>query len=382
MAEPRRILLLASGFPRSVDDDHKPFLLAHARALAAAGNRVTVVCPGAPGLPGREEIAGVEVVRFRYGPRRLETLAYDGAMYRRVLGPAALVLPLFLEAFLATAVVAARRREVDVIHGHWWAPAGLVAVLAARPAGTASVVHLHGSDSVAGSGPARPLARWVLRHADAVLAVSDELAAWGREVSDLPVPVAPMPVDVDGLGAGPTPPPAGGPVLAAGRLLPEKGFDVLVRAAARTGDRLVVLGEGPERERLEHLAASLHVDLELPGAVAPGEMAGWYRRARVVAVPSRREGFGMVAAEAAAAGRAVVGSRVGGVPTVVDDGTTGLLVPPGDVDALATALAEVRPEMGAGGPERVWTLGPAAHARAVASAHDAAITARASRAAP
>jgi glycosyltransferase involved in cell wall biosynthesis len=375
VADAPRVLICATGFPRSADDPHKPFLLDHARALVDAGARVTVVCPGADGLAGREELDGVEVVRFRYAPRPLETLAYDGAMYRRVAGAHALLVPQFVTSFAATAATVARRRRVDVVHGHWWAPSGLVALVAAAAASARSVVHLHGSDAAITKGPLRVVARQVLGRADAVMAVSAELASWGREVSGRDVDVVPMPLPVRHLGE-PTVPPSFGPLLGVGRLVPEKGFDLLVRAAALTGQAAIVVGDGPERAALEELAGSLRADVTFTGEVHPSELAARYHQARVVVVPSRREGFGMVAAEAAAAGRAVVGTRVGGIPEVVADGESGILVPPDDLDALVAALGMVDPSMGRRGPEQVGHLLPEAHAAAVLERY-AALTAAA-----
>jgi glycosyltransferase involved in cell wall biosynthesis len=364
VSAPPRVLICATGFPRSLDDAHKPFLLDHARALVDAGAHVTVVCPAAAGLRGREDLGGVEVVRFRYGPRPLETLAYDGAMYRRVAGPHGVVVPAFLVGFVGTAAMVAVRRKVDIVHGHWWAPTGFVALAAAAVAGARSVVHLHGSDAALATGPLRSLAGSVLGAADAVMAVSGELAAWGSEVSGRQVDVVPMPLPSSRLGQ-PTEPPSFGPVLGVGRLVPEKGFDLLVRAAALTDQAAVIVGDGPERGALEELAASLRADVTFTGEVAPDQLAAQYRGARVVVVPSRREGFGMVAAEAAACGRAVVGTRVGGIPEVVADGVSGVLVEPGDLGSLVAGLSSVSPSMGRHGPEQVRHLMPGPHAETV-----------------
>ena len=354
---PLRVLVCTQGFPRHPGDHRAPFILDHARALAAAGVAVTVLCPSAPGLAAHEWYGDVEVVRFRYAPRRLEVLAYSGAMHRSVRGPAALLLPFFLVGYL----LAARRhaRNADVLHGHWWAPSGLVVVVAGRLTGVPAVVHVHGTDAAIARGPLRPLGRWVLRRADAVLVASAALAGWAREVAGVDAVVAPMPLGVDRIPAV-TPPPADGPVLGVGRLVPEKGFDVLVDAVARAGQSLVLVGDGDERAPLEALVRSRHADVTFAGSLPPAELAERYAAARVVAVPSRREGFGMVAAEAAAAGRAVVASAVGGIPDVVRPGVTGVLVPPGDPDALAAALRDVDAALGANGPEAVAWLRPEA----------------------
>lgn len=363
---PTAVLVLTQGFPRHEGDHRAPFVLDHARALAASGALVRVLCPSGPGLARRERLGGVEVVRFRYAPRRLEVLAYSGAMHRDVRGPRALLVPLFLAGFLVAAL--REGRSAAVLHAHWWVPSGLVAVVAGRLLGVPAVVHVHGTDAAVTRGPLRWVARWVLRAAGAVLAASTDLAAWVRAVAGVDAAVVPMPLGLDRLPP-PSPPPPDGPVLAVARLVPEKGIDVLVRAAAAAGVPVEVVGEGEQRGALEDLARSLGADVRFLGALAPGALAERYAAARLVAVPSRREGFGLVAAEAAAAGRAVVASRVGGLADVVVDGVTGVLVPPGDVDALAAALNTVDPGLGANGPASVAHLAPAAIAAATVAAH-------------
>lgn len=132
-------------------------------------------------------------------------------------------------------------------------------------------------------------------------------------------------------------------VAAAGRLSPEKGFDVLVAAAPAvvagcSGAHIAICGAGPERERLETQIAALGMtnSVRLPGYVA--DLDRRLSVADVVVVPSRTEGQGLVALEAMALGVPVVASRVGGLPEVVEDQLTGLLVPPDDWEALADAL--------------------------------------------
>jgi glycosyltransferase involved in cell wall biosynthesis len=107
------------------------------------------------------------------------------------------------------------------------------------------------------------------------------------------------------------------------------------------------------------------------GFVPPSELGRWYERASVVAAPSRREGYGVAAREAMAWGRPVVAAAVGGLLDAVEDGATGLLVPPRDVAALRAALerllgdAELRKRLGAAArakAEREFSLDAAADA--------------------
>src|SRR5213083_1575653 len=132
-------------------------------------------------------------------------------------------------------------------------------------------------------------------------------------------------------------------VAAVGRLVPQKGFDVLLEAFARLDAPevdLLIAGDGPERRRLEALRARLGLAarVHLLGAVDRAAVASLYRGARLVVCPSRWEGLPLVCLGAMASGRAVVASRVDGIPDAVGDGETGLLVPPEDPVALAGAL--------------------------------------------
>jgi glycosyltransferase involved in cell wall biosynthesis len=170
-------------------------------------------------------------------------------------------------------------------------------------------------------------------------AVKRHLTAWGIE---------PVEVIWNGVPVQPPRPPLSVPptVAFAGRLVREKGADVLLRAFARviaqiSDAQLLLIGEGPEREGLNRLIADLEISasVSVPGYMARQEMECRFSTAWVQAVPSRwAEPFGLVAAEAMMRGTAVVASASGGLAEIVRDGKTGFLVPPGDAEALTEAL--------------------------------------------
>ena len=135
-------------------------------------------------------------------------------------------------------------------------------------------------------------------------------------------------------------------VLFVGRLSPEKGIAELVGAAQ--GLNLVVAGDGP----LRHLVPNAL------GFVPPAEAQRLLARAAVVVLPSHREGLPMVLLEAMAHGRAVVATPVGGIPSLVEDGVTGLLVPTGDARLLREAITKLL-----GNPALRRKLGRAARAK-------------------
>jgi glycosyltransferase involved in cell wall biosynthesis len=146
-----------------------------------------------------------------------------------------------------------------------------------------------------------------------------------------------------------SPPPAAEArtVTFVGRLTPAKGLDVLLRALASVPDdwdTVEVIGDGWARPRYEKLARRLGLQdrVTLHGWLGVDGVGAALRRSRIVVVPSRwPEPFGIVGIEAMGHARPVVASAVGGIPEWLDDGQTGLLVPPSDVKALAGALVEL-----------------------------------------
>lgn len=156
-------------------------------------------------------------------------------------------------------------------------------------------------------------------------------------------------------------------VLTVGRLVPVKGQTLLIRSVAELARRgvdarLTIVGEGPQRDELEELATRLGVAarVELPGAVGQDSIRDWYARADFFALTSFAEGLPVVLLEAMAMGLPVVASHITGIPELVDDGVSGLLVTPGREDELTDALgrmaevgAERRAGMGRAGRDKV-----------------------------
>lgn len=162
-------------------------------------------------------------------------------------------------------------------------------------------------------------------------------------------------------------PPCGRPqVLCVGRLVPEKGHVILLDAVAhltRAGHEVqaVLVGSGPMRARLEHLALELGVSdrVVFRGALGQEQVRDCYANATLVCSASFAEGIPVVLMEAMASGRAVVATAISGVRELVRDGDTGLLVTPGRADELSSAIAtlthdaQLRSRLASAGRERV-----------------------------
>jgi glycosyltransferase involved in cell wall biosynthesis len=386
-----RVVFLAHAFPRTADDVTGGFLLRLATALRAEGVEVAAVAPAAEGLAAAERLDGVPVRRYRYAPARAQRLAYAGEMHRRAATPSGAVA---LAGLLGAGALAARRaaRGADLVHAHWWFPAGIQA-LAART-GLPLVTTLHGTDvRLARSRPAARVAcARVLRSSARVTAVSawlaDQAAGFAPDLAGR-VAVAPMPVDDLAFSPGPAGRP-GDELLFVGRLDRQKGADVALAALARlTGPAaalpLRLVGTGPEEPALRQLAAELGVAdrVRWDGQLPQPELADRYRRAAVLVVPGRDEGLGLVAVEAQLCGTPVVAAASGGLLDVVTDGQTGRTFPPGQPDVLARAVEAVLADpattarMATGARERALTrFGTAGAARAYAAIYAEALEGR------
>ena len=256
-----------------------------------------------------------------------------------------------------------RTGHFDLVHAHVYASA--VAAAAATIGTDVPLVVTEHSDATWRTRAARSVHVFALRRAARVIAVSesirDRLVDEGvpaerivvirNAVSDHGAPRA-DPLLRDGVAI----------VGAVARLNPEKGVRHFVEAAARVArvrpqTRFVVIGDGPERESLETLARELDAPVWFLGA--RGDVPEFVGFLDVLVLPSLSEGTPLVTLEAMSAGVPVVATAVGGVPYQITDGREGLLVPPGDADAIANALLrlvddrELRREMGALGRARV-----------------------------
>ena len=325
-----------------------------AEGLPAFGHEVTVLTQRYPReLAASQVIDGVAVERFlfllprmQYFRERRPDLFLAGLFYA----------PMTLLRLLQLLV----RFKPDVVNLHFvGAPAPFV-WLTQRLLHFRLVVSLHGDD-VEGLARRAPFDRWVFRHllesAFAVTASSNylltqaahrvpQIASKSRAIwSGVYLPDAPAAT-------------TGTDLMAFGRMIPKKGFDLLVRAMAlldpsEFSGKLVFFGDGPERSALESLARDLNVQarVEFRGRIPYADVIPTMMTSRAVVIPSRQEPLGLVALEAMAAGRPVIAARVGGLVETLGDADA-VLVEPDNPQALADGIRamgkklQVNPDFG------------------------------------
>jgi glycosyltransferase involved in cell wall biosynthesis len=258
-----------------------------------------------------------------------------------------------------------RRWRPHILHTHNPAP-NRVGALARLLSPGAGLVHTkHGRNWVAGGERYGLAARLATRFTDIVVAVSRDAAAVAREVEG--VPEAKLRVIYNGVDtaafARVEPDCRASRAVCVARLNPVKDIPTLIAAARIMADRLPgfrleVIGDGPDRSRVEAavVAHQLTDCVRLPGFRddIPGVLAG----ASLFVLPSLTEGVSLTLLEAMAAGLPVVATAVGGNPEVVMDGVTGTLVPPGSPERLAEAIMAMFAD-----PDRAQAMGEAGRAR-------------------
>jgi len=258
------------------------------------------------------------------------------------------------------AVDLVRRERIDVIHAHLW-KAHVLAAVVGRVAATPVLATVHGMHMTMGDLEAHLVGR---THA---CMVSEAARAHALAVGAAPRRLHVVRNGVDDEVFAPRPRAAGLPptVGFVGRLSPEKDPRTFVEAAAliharAPGVRFVIVGDGPLRTEIEALVAERGLDGVLAFAGVRDDMPATYAAFDVLALTSRHEGTPLAVLEAMACGLPIVATSVGGVPELVCDDESGVLVAPSDAGAIAAAVLALLDD-----PRRRSSLSAAARARVV-----------------
>ncbi len=370
-----RIAVLTHNYPRFAGDFSGSFVQALCQEWMARGQQVDVLAPFDVGynrpLVETASQGRIALHLFRYiWPERWHQVGYGRSMQSdlklRLSGY--LLSPFFFTGGILAVLRHCRRTRPDVIHAHWSLPNGFIGAVVSRMLGIPLVVSIPGSDAqVANSnGLFRRMARFTFEQASLITANSVSL----RDAV-LPLGADPVKFEMIVYGVNPErlrPDPTGTAelraglgigqedvmLLAVGRMVAKKGFDVLLQALAenKLSERPVVavfVGEGDEWSRWKGLATSLGIAdrVRWVGIVPYDQIGVYYNACDLLVMPSvtaPADGLNVCVPDAMSCGKPVVGTTAAGNELAIVDGETGFLVPEGDPSALAGAIATLADE--------------------------------------
>ena len=364
-----KVLVIGSVYPRFHEDADVPWLRTSVAHLRKAGVEIQVLAPAYKGLKSHE-IDGTRVNRFRYAPASWEILTHEeGAPSKMASKPwlQLLAIPYIISGFFKCLKIC-RKWRPDIIHAHWPFPHAFIALGAVKLFRIPLVLNFHGAELllIRKKKWVKPFLKFAIGQAQAVFANSSFTAAKIKAIRNADVEWSPYGTTLDerretrdgrggsrleARGSGDecvVPHPMNGKfkVLFVGRHIERKGIRYLIDSAKLLpADKfeIRIVGVGDLTEKLKQYAAQ-YPHVVFTGKLSPEDLAHDYSTANVFVLPAivdskgDTEGLGVVLIEAMELGLPIVASNVGGIPDVVVDGESGILVPEKDPEALANAF--------------------------------------------
>ena len=372
-----KVLVIGSVYPRFHEDAEVPWLRTSVAHLKQAGVEIQVLAPAYKGLKSHE-IDGVKVNRFRYAPASWEILTHEeGAPSKMASKPwlQLLAIPYIISGFFRCLKIC-RKFKPDVIHAHWPFPHAYIALGAAKLFRIPLVLNFHGAELllIRKKKWVKPLLKFAIGQAQAVFANSSFTAGKIKALRKVDVEWSPYGTTLDEKGDAHK---AGNgnvsvahkvtdkfKILFVGRHIERKGICYLIEAAKylpRDKFEIRIVGVGDLTEKLKEQAKAVDTlapselrcepaEIIFTGKLSPEALTNEYKNANVFTLPAivdskgDTEGLGVVLIEAMELGLPVVASDVGGIPDVVVDGESGILVPEKDPQALANAFKRLESE--------------------------------------
>ena len=362
----QKVLVIGSVYPRFHEDAEVPWLRTSIAHLKKAGLDIQVLAPAYKGLKSHE-IDGIKVNRFRYAPANWEMLTHEeGAPSKMASKPwlQLLAIPYIISGFFKCIKIC-RKFKPDIIHAHWPFPHAYIALGAAKLFRIPLVLNFHGAELllIRKKKWVKPLLKFAIGQAQAVFANSSFTASKIKALRNVDVEWSPYGTTLEfgnrksEFGMEPHPINGKFKILFVGRHIERKGICYLIEAAKylpRDQFEIRIVGVGDLTEELKKLASESatpnSADIIFTGKLSPEALANEYRTANVFTLPAivdskgDTEGLGVVLIEAMELGLPIVASNVGGIPDVVVNGVSGILVPEKDPQALASAYKRLAAE--------------------------------------
>lgn len=349
MSEKKKLLVTASTFPRYMEDTEPRFIYDLCKEYCKYYD-VTVLVPAAPGALETEIMEGMKVIRYHYFPiHKMETLCYPGAIVPRIKEKKVRGL---LVPFLFLAMKRNIKKiinQFDFVHSNWIIPQGIVQQSFDKPY---IISGLGGDVTSINKSVVKKLKFKCLSKAKKITVVSKDLKDYiinNFSIKADSIDIIPMGCSltmfkpenkIENLwnqGNRKV-------ILFVGRLVEKKGAEYLIKAMSGIDAKLVIVGDGPQRENLVKLAASIDADIEFAGSKNKQELKDYYASCDIFCIPSviakdgDKDGLPVALVEAMASGAVVVGTAIGGIAEIIEDGVNGIIVKDRDITDLQISI--------------------------------------------
>jgi len=346
----KKILVLTSTFPRWRNDTTPPFVFELEKRMVK-DFEIHVLAPHFKGAKRFERLEGLKIHRFQYfWPAKLQKLCYEGGILpnlkkNKFLYIQAITLMIFE---LVSAIRIARKEKINLIHAHWIIPQGIIAVMLKNMFKIPYIITVHGSDAYGlENGFLKKIKQVILTEAKSITVVSNEIKdKLEKDFKNLKIDTISMGVDSNQFNPNRYDPKIkdeysiSGPfLLFVGRLTEVKGVKYLIKAIPlivkkNPKVKLLIIGSGTLENELKELTHRLKLDkyIIFIGALTNSDLPKYYATADIFVGPSiktkggDREGFGLTFVEAAFSNCIPVGTKIGGIPNIIQNNKTGFMV--------------------------------------------------------
>lgn len=355
----RTLLVLASTYPRWKDDPEPQFIHELCKRLTNEFHIIALV-PDAQNSTPNEMLDGVEIIRYRYAPKKLQSLVNNGGIINnlRTYLWKWLLVPGFIIGQYFTLKQILRKRKIDLIHAHWLIPQGVIAQYLAIKNNIPFIVTSHGGDLYGLKGhQLTQIKKRVAESSTAMSVVSSAMKTYLTEQNIHPrvLKVIPMGIDFKNrFSVQSEIQRKSYEILFVGRLVPKKGLCFLLEAISLLTNKypqlsLKIVGFGPEEKNLKSLVKQLKLEkyVQFLGALSQDQLPQFYQSATVFVAPFIRadngdqEGLPVALMEAIGCACPIIAGQVAGLEDLLGDDLQQITVNPRNIENLARAIADV-----------------------------------------
>ncbi|MGE3062350.1 MAG: glycosyltransferase family 4 protein [bacterium] len=330
-----KILHITTAFQRDKDDIITPWLV-NLLKIQAEKNDVSVLTSGYKNVKKNQKLGNIKIYRFNYAPKKLMKMTHDLTIqdYIQKNPLSIMLLPAFFIAGIISCLQLVKEKNIDAIIVHWPFPLFFITLPAKLIFRKKIVSVFYGAELKLFKSKFKRIKfifRYICKSSDSIVAISNATAEEVKELSGMTkVSVIPYGVKIIEWRENKKE----NIILTVGRQVERKGTEYLIKAMKYIKEdyKLVVIGEGPELNRLKELAENEGIEekVSFEGWVRDKELDKWYDRAKIFVLPAVHdsrgdtEGLGMVLVEAMMHGAVCVATGIGGITDIIQDGETGL----------------------------------------------------------